>query len=150
MIAVVQRVSEAEVTVAHASVGKIDTGLVALVAVVRDDSTRDVEWMARKLLELRIFPAGEKHFDLSVTDIAGAGILLVSNFTVSADTRTGRRPSLSRAAAPDVASSLFDQLATTLRASGVPLATGQFGGDMRVSLVNHGPATFILDSASSR
>lgn len=147
MVAIVQRVSEARVKVGDAVVGEIGHGLVALVSVVREDNAADVTWMAGKLTMLRIFrdPTGQKHFERSVSDVGG-GILLVSNFTVAADTKRGRRPSFDAAAAPEAGRVLFDQLVAAVRASGVPCATGEFGGDMRVSLVNDGPATFIVNS----
>jgi D-tyrosyl-tRNA(Tyr) deacylase len=145
MRAVVQRVGEGRVTVAGRTVGEIGGGLWALVAVTREDDGSDVAWMAAKLTGLRVFRNGEKHFDRSVTETGGA-ILLVSNFTVAADTRKGRRPSLDAAAAPEQARALFDALVTAIRAAGVTVATGEFGGDMRVALVNDGPATFIVDS----
>ena len=145
MRAVVQRVIEARVTVAGRTVGEIGEGLCALVAVTRDDDAGDVTWMASKLTGLRIFGNGEKHFDQSVVETAG-GILLVSNFTVAADTKKGRRPSLDYAAAPERGRELFDALVTAVKASNLPVATGEFGGDMRVQLINDGPATFILDS----
>ena len=147
MMAVIQRVTEARVTVGEAIVGEIGAGVVALVSVVREDEAKDVAWMAGKLTALRIFrdSTGEKHFDRSVLDVDG-GVLLVSNFTVAADTKRGRRPSFDPAAAPETGRVVFDQLIDAVRATGVRLATGEFGGDMRVSLVNDGPATFILDS----
>ena len=147
MIAVVQRVTEARVTVGGTVVGKIGAGLLALVSVVREDEPKDVAWMTAKLTSLGIFrdPTGEKHFDLSVTDVGGS-ILVVSNFTVAADTKRGRRPSFDGAAAPETGRAMFDQLVESLRATGVPVATGEFGGDMRVSLINDGPATFIVNS----
>jgi D-tyrosyl-tRNA(Tyr) deacylase len=145
MKAVVQRVSEARVTVAGRTVGEIAGGLCALVAVTREDTAEDVAWMAAKLTGLRVFRNGEKHFDLSVAE-TGGGILLVSNFTVAADTKKGRRPSLDYAAAPERARELFDAFVAAVRAANIPVATGDFGGDMRVALVNDGPATFILDS----
>jgi D-tyrosyl-tRNA(Tyr) deacylase len=147
MIAVVQRVTEARVKVGNTTVGEVGSGLLALVSVARDDDAKDIAWMAAKLTSLRIFrdETGEKHFDKSVTDVGG-GILLVSNFTVAADTKKGRRPSFDGAAAPAAGRVLFDQLIEAVRATGVQVATGEFGGDMRVSLINDGPATFIVDS----
>ena len=147
MIAVVQRVTEARVEVGNATVGEVGNGLLALVSVARDDDAKDIAWMAAKLTSLRIFrdDTGEKHFDKSVIDVGG-GILLVSNFTVAADTKKGRRPSFDGAAAPEAGRVLFDQLIEAFRATGVPVATGEFGGDMRVSLINDGPATFIVNS----
>jgi D-tyrosyl-tRNA(Tyr) deacylase len=147
MIAVVQRVSEARATVTDRLIGEVGQGLLALVSVVREDTDDDIKWMAAKLTSLRIFrdASGEKHFDRSVADIGG-GILLVSNFTVAADTKKGRRPSFDAAAVPEAGRVMFDRLIEAVRATGVPTATGEFGGDMRVSLVNDGPATFIVNS----
>jgi D-aminoacyl-tRNA deacylase len=147
MIGVVQRVTEARVKVGERVVGEIGAGLLALVSVVREDDPKDAAWMAGKLTSLRIFrdATGEKHFDRSVLDVGG-GILLISNFTVAADTKRGRRPSFDPAAAPEVGRVVFDQLIDAVRATGVLVATGEFGRDMRVSLVNDGPATFIVNS----
>lgn len=145
MIAVVQRVTEAQVMVNGAAVGAISRGIAALIAVQRDDTVEDVNWMAGKLAALRIFRNGEKHFDLDVKQVGGS-ILLVSNFTVAAETRKGRRPSLDGAASPAEGKQLFDQLVETVKAMGIPVATGEFGADMRVTLTNEGPATFIVCS----
>lgn len=155
MITVVQRVSEARVTVAGEVVGAIGPGLLALAAVVKGDTDKDLEWTAAKLAALRIFRsaadgaagAGVKHFDRDVREVGGA-ILLVSNFTVAASTRQGRRPSLDRAAEPAVAAAMFARLVEATRAQGVPVETGRFAADMEVALVNDGPATFLLDSAA--
>ena len=145
MIAVVQRVTSGRVTVADRVVGEIGTGMVALVAVERDDGDDKIRWMAEKLVALRIFRSadGEKHFELDVKQVGGS-ILLVSNFTVAAATRKGRRPSLDGAAAPDIGRVIFDQLVAAVRTSGVPVATGEFGASMLVSIDNDGPATFIV------
>ena len=149
MITIVQRVLEAKVTVEGETVGAIGPGLVALAAVVKGDSDRDLDWTAAKIAGLRIFRSHDssKHFDRDVKEIGGS-VLLVSNFTVSAATRQGRRPSLDRAADPAVAESMFEKFLAAVRAQGVPVATGKFAADMKVSLVNDGPATFILDSAA--
>jgi D-aminoacyl-tRNA deacylase len=147
MITVVQRVSEAKVTVAGEVVGAIGPGLLALAAVVRGDTERDIEWTAAKLAVLRIFRSDGKHFDKDVKETGGS-ILLVSNFTVAASTRQGRRPSLDRAAEPAVAEAMFTRLVEATRAQGMTVATGKFAADMKVSLVNDGPATFILDSGN--
>lgn len=143
MIAIVQRVSEASVEVSGEVTGAIAQGLVALVAVEPGDKDDQVAWMAQKLVGMRIFRSEGKHFDLDVRQIGG-GILLVSNFTVAAETRKGRRPSLDGAAEPAFAEAVFEKLVQAARATGVPVGTGKFGGDMRVSLVNDGPATFIV------
>src|SRR4051812_17668829 len=147
MIAVVQRVTEAKVTVAGETVGAIGVGLLVLASVERDDTQADVEWTAAKLAQLRIFRSadGTKHFDQDVMQVGGA-ILLVSNFTVAAQTKKGRRPSLDGAADPTKGEQLFSDLVAATRALGVQVQTGQFGGDMRVSLINDGPATFIVSS----
>jgi D-tyrosyl-tRNA(Tyr) deacylase len=151
MITIVQRVIEAKVQVGGEVVGAIGPGLLALTAVVRGDGEKQIAWTAGKLATLRIFRHSEgadaKHFDKDVREIGGS-ILLVSNFTVCASTRQGRRPSLDRAAEPAIAQALFARLVEAVRAQGVPVETGIFGGDMKVSLTNDGPATFILDSAA--
>ena len=145
MQTVVQRVSQATVTVQGDLVGEIGEGLVALAAIAADDDARDIEWTAQKLVSLRIFRNGEKAFDRDVREIGG-GVLLVSNFTVAADARKGRRPSFDPAAPPQIAEGMFEQFVNAVKATGVPVATGRFAADMLVSLVNDGPATFVLDS----
>lgn len=145
MIAVVQRVTGARVDVDGTAAGIIDSGLLVLAAVENGDGDAQVDWLARKIVGLRVFRSGEKHFDLDVAQ-AGGAVLLVSNFTVAADTRKGRRPSLDAAAAPDDAAILFDRLVRAVRELGVRVETGVFGGDMKVTLTNDGPATFILRS----
>src|SRR3954469_5885381 len=145
MICVVQRVSEARVDVAGETVGAIQHGLLVLASVHHNDTTSDIDWIAQKLVGLRIFRNGDKHFDLDVTQVGGS-ILLVSNFTVAADTRTGRRPSLLAAAKPEPGEALFNHFVTSVRNFGVPVATGRFGADMQVHLVNDGPATFIVQN----
>jgi D-tyrosyl-tRNA(Tyr) deacylase len=147
MITIVQRVSEARVNVAGEVVGQIGPGILALAAVARRDTQKDIEWTAAKLAGLRIFRSEGKHFDKDVRETGGS-ILLVSNFTVAASTRQGRRPSLDGAAEPAVAESMFQKLVEATRRHGVAVETGRFAADMKVSLVNDGPATFILDSAS--
>ncbi len=145
MIAVIQRVTEARVVVAGKIVGQIGPGMLALVAVAREDTADDIAWLANKLVSLRIFrdAAGEKHFDRDIREVGGC-ILLVSNFTVAGATRKGRRPSLDAAAPPEVGRKLFDDLVAAVKATGVPVATGKFGADMQVSLTNDGPVTFIV------
>lgn len=147
MIAVVQRVTHAQVTVAGEIVGRINAGLVALVAICAEDTDADTRWMAGKLATLRIFRHGDKYFDHDVAQIGGA-ILLISNFTVAAETATGRRPSLSPAAPPEKARVLFDQLVLATRALNIPVETGRFQAEMLVDLQNDGPVTMIVDSRS--
>ena len=149
MICVVQRVLSACVKVDGACVGTIGPGMLVLAAVHRDDTARDIAWTAAKLVGLRIFANGDKHYDLDVKQ-AGGGILLVSNFTVAASTRHGRRPSLDAAASPEMGERLFADLVSQVSATGVPAATGQFGADMKVELTNDGPVTFLVDSREAR
>jgi D-tyrosyl-tRNA(Tyr) deacylase len=145
VIAVVQRVAEAQVVVDGAVVGRIGGGLLALVAVHATDEDADVAWTAAKLVGLRIFRQGDKHFEADVKQ-AGGSVLLVSNFAVAAETRQGRRPSFIAAAPPEKGRALFDALVEAVRGHGVAVETGVFGADMAVSLVNDGPATVIIDS----
>jgi D-tyrosyl-tRNA(Tyr) deacylase len=145
VIAVLQRVTDAQVVVEGRVVGRIGAGLAALVAVHATDTDADVQWTAAKLVSLRIFRNGDKHFDVDVRQ-AGGSVLLVSNFTVAAATRHGRRPSFDAAAPPDKGRQLFDALTAAVRAQGVTVQTGEFGADMAVSLVNDGPVTVIIDS----
>jgi D-aminoacyl-tRNA deacylase len=146
MICIVQRVTEASVTVEGAVVGEIGPGMLVLAAVEQGDTSREAEWTAAKLAGLRIFRTGDKHFDLDVKQIGGS-ILLVSNFTVAAATRKGRRPSFDPAANPADAERVFDDLVRAVRALDVPVQTGRFGASMLVSLVNDGPATFVVSSS---
>jgi D-tyrosyl-tRNA(Tyr) deacylase len=147
MIAVVQRVTEGRVVVEGRTVGEIGHGLVVLAAVEKDDTAADVEWMAAKLVGLRIFrvETGAKHFDRDVKQVGGA-ILLVSNFTVAGETKKGRRPSLEGAAPPGRGREVFDALVAAVKAQGVPVEVGEFGADMQVSLTNDGPVTFLVKS----
>lgn len=145
MIAIIQRVTQAQVVVAGEIVERIEQGMLALVSVTREDEARDIAWMADKLVHLRIFRNEGKHFDQDVSQIGG-GILLVSNFTVAAETKKGRRPSLDAAAEPVKGQLLFDEVVAAVRATGVTVATGRFGADMQITLTNDGPATFIVNS----
>lgn len=143
MLAVIQRVTQAEVTVAGESVGRIGAGLLALVAVEKGDTETQVERLADRLLGYRVFADVEDKMNLSVADVGG-GVLLVSQFTLAADTRKGLRPSFTPAADPETGRRLFDQLVERVRTKHALVATGQFGANMQVSLVNDGPVTFIL------
>jgi D-tyrosyl-tRNA(Tyr) deacylase len=145
MIAVVQRVSEARVVVDGQTIGEIGPGLLVLAAVEKDDGPADIDWTANKLIALRIFRNGDKQFDRDVKQMGGS-VLLVSNFTVAGETRRGRRPSLDGAASPEKGRELFDLLVDTVKALGVPVAKGEFGADMKVSLTNDGPITFLVRS----
>jgi D-tyrosyl-tRNA(Tyr) deacylase len=145
MRAVLQRVSEARVTVDGRTIGAIGAGLLVLLGAGADDTEADSEWIARKLAEIRIFEDDAGKMNRSVAE-AGAAVLLVSQFTLYADVRKGRRPSFTGALAPDRAAPLVDRVATVLRARGLTVATGAFGSDMDVALVNRGPVTIVLDS----
>jgi D-tyrosyl-tRNA(Tyr) deacylase len=147
MIAVVTRVISAAVEVDGRTVGQIGHGLLVLAAVCRDDTDADLQWMSEKLVSLRVFrdESGEKHFDRDVRQVGGS-LLLVSNFTVAAATAKGRRPSLDAAMPPAEASQVFARFVEMVRQQGVTVETGQFGASMRVSSVNDGPVTFIVDS----
>ncbi|MFZ0426993.1 MAG: D-aminoacyl-tRNA deacylase [Acidobacteriota bacterium] len=145
MRAVVQRVESASVTVDGVQVGAIGNGLLVLVAVQADDGPEDLEFTKKKLLNLRIFGDSEGRMNLSVRDVGG-GILLVSQFTLFGDCRKGNRPSFTRSAAPELAQALYLQLADALEKEDVPVRTGQFQAMMKVSSVNDGPVTVIVDS----
>ena len=145
MRAVVQRVSSASVTVADRTVGAIDHGLLVLVGVEREDGPADVEYIAGKIGDLRVFDDGQHHMNRSVADVGGS-VLVVSQFTLAADCRKGRRPSLDGAAAPDVARPLYEDVVRQLGARGLRVATGEFQAAMCVALVNDGPVTLLLDS----
>lgn len=143
MIALIQRVTEAAVRVDGTTVGAIGQGLLALVAVERGDGETQVSRMAERLLGYRIFADAEGRMNLSLTE-TGGGLLLVSQFTLAADTAKGMRPSFTPAADPETGRRLFDALVETVRSRHASVATGRFGADMRVSLVNDGPVTFHL------
>jgi len=145
MRAVVQRVSAASVTVDARAVGRIDRGLVVLVGVEQGDGPADVEYIGRKIRELRVFEDEARHLNRSVEDVGGS-VLVVSQFTLAADCRKGRRPSFDNAASPDVAKPLYEDVVRDLRTHGLDVATGEFQAMMQVSLVNDGPVTLLLDS----
>ena len=145
MRAVIQRVERARVTVDGTVVGRIGRGLAVLLGVGGDDTGDDVAYLKKKLLQLRIFPDQDGKMNLSVGEIAGE-ILLVSQFTLYGDCRKGARPSFSRSAAADLAQTLYQNLIDSLSSEGVPVQSGRFQAMMKVSLVNDGPVTLILDS----
>jgi len=142
--AVVQRVSEASVSVADDVVGSIGHGIVVLLGIAESDTPAAAGRIAAKIARLRIFENEEGRFDRSLLDIGGEA-LVVSQFTLLADTAMGNRPSFSRAAPPELAEPLYDRFCTALRAAGVPVATGVFGARMQVELVNDGPVTIVFD-----
>lgn len=146
MIAVVQRVNEASVTVPSAGhAAAIGRGLCVLLGVLDGDAERDAAWMARKLVNLRIFADDQGRMNRAIGEVGG-DILLVSQFTLAGDCRRGNRPSFVAAAKPEVAEPLYEQVAARLREGGVTVVTGVFGGMMTVRIENDGPVTLILDS----
>jgi D-tyrosyl-tRNA(Tyr) deacylase len=147
MKAVIQRVTRASVVVDGATVGKIGAGFLVLLGAGHDDTEEDVRYIAGKVAGMRIFSDAEGKFNLSLADVGGA-ILLVSQFTLYADTRKGRRPSFIDAAPPELAEALVERCAQLLREEGLHVETGVFGAHMEVSLLNDGPVTIILDSAA--
>jgi D-aminoacyl-tRNA deacylase len=144
MRAVVHRVVEARVAVAGETVGEIGPGLCVLLGVARGDERADAERMAGRVARLRIFENEEGKFDRSLVDTGGAA-LVVSQFTLIADTAKGNRPSFTEAADPEVAERLYDRFCEALRQLGPPVQTGVFGARMTVELANDGPVTIILD-----
>jgi D-tyrosyl-tRNA(Tyr) deacylase len=146
MRAVVQRVASARVRVGDRVTGEIGAGLVVLVGIARDDGPADAQYLARKIVEMRVFESADgKPMDRSVAGVGG-GILVVSQFTLYGDMRKGRRPSFDEAARPDGARSLYEDFVRELRAAHTPVATGEFQAMMQVDLVNDGPVTVLLDS----
>ena len=145
MRAVVQRVNEASVEVGGRIVGEVGAGLLVLVGVEEGDVSADADYIAEKIAGLRIFNDSDGKMNLSVTDVGGA-VLLISQFTLHGDCRRGRRPSFIAAARPETATPLYEEVASRLRRAGLPVATGEFGAHMHVSLVNDGPVTILLDS----
>lgn len=141
---VVQRVLEARVSVDNACVGKIDHGLMILVGITHDDTEAQVKFLAQKVANLRIFSDLDDKMNLSVLDVAGS-VLAVSQFTLYADIVKGNRPSYVAAARPNVAQPLYELFIKELALLGVTVASGIFGADMQVSLINDGPVTIIMD-----
>ncbi len=149
MIALLQRVSQASVVVDGNTIGAIDAGLLVLLCAERGDSEREADAMLAKLLGYRVFADAAGKMNLSVTDVAG-GVLLVPQFTLAADTKSGTRPSFTPAAKPEDGLRLFDYAVRQAKASHANVQTGQFGADMKVSLTNDGPVTFWLHIAPKR
>ncbi len=145
MIALIQRVTHAEVVVAGECIGRIESGLLALIGVEPKDELTNVRRLVERLLGYRVFQDADDRMNLSVRDVAG-GLLLVPQFTLAADTRKGTRPGFSTAAPPEQAERLFDALVAEARRQYSPVETGRFGAEMHVSMTNHGPVTFRLDA----
>lgn len=145
MKVVIQRVSEAHVKVDGNIVGQIQSGFMLLVGIQEDDEKEDADWLAQKILNLRIFGDEDGKLNLSIQESKGE-ILCISQFTLIADYKKGNRPSFIKAAKPDKAIPLFDYFKTELGKSGTSIESGIFGADMKVSLINDGPATIVMDS----
>lgn len=146
MIAVIQRVSQASVVIDDQVKGQIQIGFLILLGITHDDTLDDVDWLSRKIVGMRIFSdeAGKMNLDLAAV---GGDILLISQFTLHASTKKGNRPSFIEAARPDVAIPLYQAMITHLSTElGKPIQTGEFGADMKVSLLNDGPVTILIDS----
>ena len=145
MRALIQRVTSASVYVDDSSVGEIGIGLLVLVGITRGDQGHDVEYIVDKTINLRIFPDSEGKFDKSVVDVGGS-VLLVSQFTLYSNTRTGRRPSFTEAMAPEEAKGMFDVVTRAFENPGISVQRGIFRSQMQVKLVNDGPVTIMIDS----
>ncbi|MEG1377098.1 MAG: D-aminoacyl-tRNA deacylase [Myroides sp.] len=146
MKAVIQRVSQASVTISNEKVADIDLGLLILVGIEDTDTTEDIDWLTAKISQLRIFNDENEVMNKSVQDVNG-DIIVVSQFTLHASTKKGNRPSYLKASKPDVAIPLYEAFVTSMEKSiGKKVQTGQFGADMKVSLLNDGPVTIIIDT----
>ena len=145
MRAVIQRVTNAAVTIAEMPRRNIGEGLVVFAGITHDDGPKDVDWSSEKILNLRIFADENGKFDKSVLDINGE-ILVISQFTLYGDTKKGRRPDFTQAAHPETAQPLYEKFVANLRNSGLKVETGEFGAKMLVEIGNDGPVTLILDS----
>ncbi|MBC3847468.1 D-tyrosyl-tRNA(Tyr) deacylase [Winogradskyella echinorum] len=146
MKVVIQRVSEANVVIEGNKVAEIDNGLLILLGIVNEDTQEDIDWLCKKVLNLRIFPDENGVMNMSLIDFGG-DIIVVSQFTLHASTKKGNRPSYIKAAKPDVAIPLYEQFVKSLQSEvGKPIQTGEFGADMKVHLINDGPVTIIIDS----
>lgn len=146
MIAVIQRVSESSVKVDGKTIGQIGKGLMVLLGIEDLDTQEDIDWLSKKIVNLRIFPDENEVMNRSLLD-SGGDVLLISQFTLHASTKKGNRPSYIRAAKPDFAIPMYEKFILAIEAElGKKIETGEFGADMKVSLVNDGPVTIIIDS----
>ena len=148
MRCVIQRVTEASVTVEGEVIGQIGRGFMVLIGVSAEDTDKDLKYMAEKVPNLRIFEDGQGKMNLSLKDVGGA-ILAVSQFTLYGDARGSRRPSFIQAARPEQANDLYEQLVAAWRAQGLTVETGRFRAEMQVALINDGPVTILMDSTKA-
>ena len=142
---VAQRVSSARVGVDNRIIGEIDAGLCLLIGIAPDDTDSDVRWMAEKIVNLRIFADEQGKMNRSLLDMGGA-ILAISQFTLYADCRKGRRPSFIKAASPELGDELYCRFVDVLRGMNIRVETGEFGADMKVEIINEGPVTIVIDT----
>lgn len=150
MIAVIQRVSESSVSISGEMKASIQQGVMVLLGIAEEDTTEDIAWLCRKILQLRIFPDEQDIMNRSLLDIDGE-ILVISQFTLHASTKKGNRPSYTKAAPPHIAIPLYEEFLSTLnRGMGKPVASGKFGANMQVKLINDGPVTIIIDTKNKQ
>jgi len=145
MRVVIQRVKEASVLIDGHTSRSISQGYVILLGIEHEDTERDIEWLVKKIVGLRIFSDDEGKMNLSLSEVEGS-VLLISQFTLHASTKKGNRPSYIKAARPETAIPLYEAMIATLKETNIPVQTGEFGADMQVSLINDGPVTIIIDS----
>lgn len=145
MRVLIQRVSQASVTIDENIVGRIELGLLLLLGIEAEDNQEDVEWLIRKIIQMRIFSDDEGKMNLSLQDVNGS-VLVVSQFTLHASTKKGNRPSYIKAARPEIAIPLYERFIETIKEATIPVESGEFGADMKVGLINDGPVTIWLDS----
>jgi D-tyrosyl-tRNA(Tyr) deacylase len=145
MRVIIQRVSEASVSIDSQVNAKIKQGLMILVGISTEDNQEDIDWLTQKIINLRVFNDENGKMNLSLLDVKGE-VLIVSQFTLFASTKKGNRPSFIKSAKPEIAVPLYEQLIESLKATGIEIKTGTFGADMKVSLTNDGPVTISIDS----
>ena len=145
MRAVIQRVSQASVTINNETVGAIEQGFMILLGIHEEDTLEDVAYLVRKITKLRVFEDSEGKMNLDISAVNGA-ILSISQFTLHADTKKGNRPSFIKAGRPEMAIPLYDAFNQALQSEGILVATGEFGANMQIALINDGPVTIIIDS----
>jgi D-tyrosyl-tRNA(Tyr) deacylase len=148
MRALIQRVSNASVTVEDQVIGSIERGILILLGITNGDSEKEAQYLVDKIVNLRIFPRENQEFDASVIDIQGH-VLIVSQFTLYGSCEKGRRPDFGNAAKPDIAKPLYEKTVEMLKKTGLKVEQGQFGAMMHVSLTNEGPATFLIEKTAS-
>jgi D-tyrosyl-tRNA(Tyr) deacylase len=149
MRALIQRVSKASVSIDGELKAGIQHGFLILFGIGKEDGPEDVEYLAKKISGLRVFEDDEGKMNLSLSQVGGE-ILLVSQFTLYADTRRGNRPGFSNAAGPDLAIPLYEAMISKLKTYDIPVSTGEFGADMQISLINDGPVTILIDSSDKK